>query len=79
VLDALEVVRREEKNKSLQQLFKELNDNTTNAFEYGKNFLAYLLTTTKKVRARQQHHEFHPDKIYVHRVLLELPVIRARA
>ena len=47
----MEVVQREEKNKSLQQLFKDLNDNTTNAFEFGKNFLAYLLTTTKKAGA----------------------------
>jgi len=51
ILDALEVVRREEKNKSLQQLFKELNDNTTNAFEFGKSFLAYLLSTNKKAGA----------------------------
>ena len=51
MLDALEVVKREERNKSLQQLFKELNDNTTNAFEFGKSFLAYLLTTTKKAGA----------------------------
>lgn len=51
VLDALEVVQREEKNKSLQTLFKDLNDHTTNAFEYGKNFLAYLLTATKKAGA----------------------------
>lgn len=51
VKDALEMVQREEKNRSLQQLFKELNDNTTNAFEFGKNFLAYLLTTSKKAGA----------------------------
>lgn len=51
VLDALEVVQREERNKSLQTLFKEVNDHTTNAFEFGKNFLAYLLTTTKKAGA----------------------------
>jgi hypothetical protein len=49
VLDALEVVTREEKNKSLQSLYKELNDHTTNTFEFGKNFLAYLLSTSKKV------------------------------
>ena len=51
VKDAVEVVEREEKNKSLQQLFKELNDHTTNAFEFGKNFLAYLLMTSKKAGA----------------------------
>ena len=48
VINALEVVRREEKNKSLQSLFKELNDHTTNGFEFGKVFLAYLLYHSKK-------------------------------
>jgi len=43
VKNAHEMVSREEKNKSLQSLFKELNDHTTNAFEFGKTFLAYLL------------------------------------
>ena len=43
VCDALEIVKREKKNKSLQELFKELNDHTTNTFEYGKSFLAYIL------------------------------------
>ena len=43
VKNALEVVSREEKNKSLQSLFKELNDHTTNSFEFGKSFLAYLI------------------------------------
>jgi hypothetical protein len=50
------VVRQEEKSKSLQQLFKELNNHTANSFEYGKTFLAYLLTTSKKVRNHHQHH-----------------------
>jgi hypothetical protein len=48
VKNALEVVSREEKNKSLQSLFKELNDHTTNAFEFGKTFLAYLLYPDKQ-------------------------------
>lgn len=49
VKNALEIVRREEMNKSLQTLFKEMNDNTTNLFEFGKQFMAYLLYFSKKV------------------------------
>eukprot|EP01041_Mallomonas_annulata_P009148 gene9148-18955_t len=48
VLDALEVVTREEKNKSLQIMFKELNDSVTNTFEFGKGYLAYLTSTGSK-------------------------------
>lgn len=36
-------------NKSLQLLFKELNDHTTNFFEFSKIFLAYLLSPSKKM------------------------------
>jgi len=43
VKNALELISREEKNKSLQSFFKELNDHSTNAFEFGKQFLAFLL------------------------------------
>lgn len=49
VKNALELISREEKNKSLQSFFKELNDHSTNAFEFGKQFLAYLLYPTKKI------------------------------
>lgn len=49
VQDALETVTREEKNKSLQTMFKELNDHTNNTFEYGKNFMAYLVAGSKKM------------------------------
>ena len=49
VKNALELISREEKNKSLQSFFKELNDHTTNAFEFGKQFLAFLLHSNKKV------------------------------
>ena len=49
VKNALELISREEKNKSLQTFFKELNDHSTNAFEFGKQFLAYLLCPTKKI------------------------------
>lgn len=48
VKNALSVVSREEKNKSLQTLFKELNDHTANAFEFGKYFLAYLVSPSQK-------------------------------
>jgi hypothetical protein len=41
--DARATLRREESNKSLQRLFTELNNHTTNTLEFGKNFLAYLL------------------------------------
>lgn len=51
VLNALEIVKIEEKNKSLQLLFKELNDNVTNSFEFGKNFMAYLISTSLKLGA----------------------------
>lgn len=47
--NALEIVRREEMNKSLQTLFKEMNDHTINTFEFGKLSLAYLLFFSKKV------------------------------
>jgi hypothetical protein len=47
VSNALEVVQREEKNKSLQTLFMELNDHTLNGFEFGKSFLAYVLYHSK--------------------------------
>lgn len=47
VMDALEVTEREEANKSMAHLFKDLNDHSTNAFEFGKSFLAYLLYVTK--------------------------------
>jgi hypothetical protein len=43
IQNALEIVQREEKNKSLQTLFMELNDHTMNGFEFGKSFLAYIL------------------------------------
>jgi hypothetical protein len=49
VKNALELISREEKNKSLQGFFKELNDHTTNAFEFGKQFLAFLLCPNKKI------------------------------
>jgi hypothetical protein len=49
--NALEITLREEKNKSLQQMLSELNDNTINSFEFGKNFLAYLLSYSKVVGA----------------------------
>ena len=49
VKNALELISREEKNKSLQSFFKELNDHTTNTFEFGKQFLAFLLHSNKKV------------------------------
>ena len=47
VKNALELISREEKNKSLQSFFKELNDHSTNAFEFGKQFLAFLLHSGK--------------------------------
>lgn len=47
VSNALEVVVREERNKSLQTLFMELNDHTLNGFEFGKSFLAYILYFSK--------------------------------
>ena len=47
VADALYVTEREEANKSMAQLFKDLNDNSTNAFEFGKSFLAHLLFVSK--------------------------------
>lgn len=47
ISDAYELTTREERNKSLQALFKDLNDHTINAFEFGKNFLAYLLYISK--------------------------------
>ncbi len=49
VKSALEIIRREEMNKSLQTLFKEMNDHTTNSFEFGKLFLSYLLFFSKKI------------------------------
>lgn len=49
VKNALEIIEREEMNKSLQLLFKDLNDNLINIFEFGKHFLAYLLYYEKKV------------------------------
>lgn len=49
VKNALELISREEKNKSLQSFFKDLNDHTTNAFEFGKQFLAFLLHSNKKI------------------------------
>jgi hypothetical protein len=49
VQNALELISREEKNRSLQSFFKELNDHTTNSFEFGKQFLAYLLYPTTKI------------------------------
>ena len=55
VTDALEVMRREEKNKSLQTLFMELNDHTLNGFEFGKSFLAYVLCTSKAGGANLLH------------------------
>ena len=51
VKHALELTRREEMNKSLQTLFKEMNDHTSNTFEFGKLFLAYLLFFSKKIGA----------------------------
>jgi hypothetical protein len=51
IKDALETITREEKNKSLQLMFKELNDHTMNTFEYGKNFLAFLVANSQKVGA----------------------------
>lgn len=48
VLDALEITTREEKNKSLQQMFKELNSHTNNSFEFGKSFMAYILACSIK-------------------------------
>jgi hypothetical protein len=51
VKNALEIISREEMNKSLQLLFKELNDHTTNFFGFGKLFLAYLLFHSKKIGA----------------------------
>lgn len=49
VKEAHEVVAREERNKSLQTLFNELNDSTNNLFGFGKQFLAYLLCAAKKL------------------------------
>jgi hypothetical protein len=43
----LEIVQREERNKSLQTLFMELNDHTMNGFEFGKIFLAYICYHSK--------------------------------
>lgn len=45
--DAYELTTREERNKSMQALFKDLNDHTVNGFEFGKNYLAYLLYISK--------------------------------
>lgn len=45
--NALDMVERENKNKSLQQMFMEMNDHTVNSIEFGKNFLAYLLCISK--------------------------------
>jgi hypothetical protein len=47
IQNALEIVQREERNKSLQTLFMELNDHTMNGFEFGKTFLAYILYHSK--------------------------------
>lgn len=41
--EVLAVLELEEKNRSMSDLLKELNDHVTNSCEYGKNFLAYLL------------------------------------
>jgi hypothetical protein len=49
VRNALEITSREETNKSLQILFKEMNDHTTNTFEFGKIFLSFLLFSAKKI------------------------------
>lgn len=49
VRNALELISREEKNKSLQMFFKELNNHTTNAFEFGKQFLAYVMYPSKSI------------------------------
>jgi hypothetical protein len=49
--DCRAILEREEKNKSMQRLFKELNDHATNTLEFGKNFLAFLLYSNKKAGA----------------------------
>jgi hypothetical protein len=49
--DCRSILEREEKNKSMQRLFKELNDHGTNTLEFGKNFLAFLLFANKKAGA----------------------------
>jgi len=41
--EALTILEREERNRSMADMLKELNDHVTNAVEYGKSFLAYLL------------------------------------
>lgn len=73
--EVLEIVSREEKNKSLQALFKELNDHTTNAFEFGKNYLGYLLSASKKVGADLLHSKkFKGDSYetgYLHHILVD--------
>lgn len=55
IQNALEIVEREEKNKSLQTLFMELNDHTMNGFEFGKTFLAYILFHSKSGGADLVH------------------------
>jgi hypothetical protein len=79
VNDALEVVTREEKNKSLQLMFKEMNDHSMNAFEYGKNFLAFMLTTTPKVgsdfiNSSNQYDGSSVEKGRLHCLLLSVTV-----
>lgn len=73
VADALEVVQREEKNKSLQVLFMELNDHTLNGFEFGKAFLAYMLYHSKPGGANLVHTKHFDGSSYesgkLHRLL----------
>jgi hypothetical protein len=64
VKNALELISREEKNRSLQSFFKELNDHTTNAFEFGKQFLAYLMFATTKVNGSLTSNRIFDGRTY---------------
>ena len=73
VRNALEIMRREEQNKSLQGFFKELNDHTTNVFEFGKFFLAYVLYPMRKIEGNLLHNRVFNGKTFqtgkLHRML----------
>ncbi|KAJ1423520.1 hypothetical protein B484DRAFT_451858, partial [Ochromonadaceae sp. CCMP2298] len=64
VKNALELISREEKNRSLQSFFKELNDHSTNAFEFGKQFLAYLMYPTTKVNGNLTANRLYDGRTY---------------